>query len=399
MNVSSGELGGRIAGRLLMSLCLLWFIGLAMRVTLLAIPPIIPLIHADLGMSETEIGLLMGLPLALFAIAAVPGSLLVARLGTSRTLILGTLIAGLAAAGRGGARDVSALFVATVVMGLGIAIMQPAVPAFVRELVPERPNFGTAASTNGMLIATTLGPALTIPVVLPLVAGNWRLDLVVWATPLFLASALILLYRTAASTGSKISSAGVRRWWPDWDRALIWLLGITFGCNNSIYFAANAFLPDYLARLGRPDLVGAALTFLNGAQLLASFILMGTADRVLGRTWPYLVFGPLTIVALFGIVLLDGYWIVVCAGVIGFAIAVIFVMTLAAPPVLSPAGEVHSVAAGMFTISYTCGVVVPAISGTLWDLTGMPWSAFAPLILCAAAMTVFGLGLRRYRVR
>ena len=52
-----------------------------MRETLLVVPPVIPLIHEDLRMSETQIGLLIGLPLALFAIAAVPGSLLVARGG------------------------------------------------------------------------------------------------------------------------------------------------------------------------------------------------------------------------------------------------------------------------------------------------------------------------------
>jgi MFS transporter, CP family, cyanate transporter len=399
MNISLRDSGRLGAGRLLTSLCLLWVIGLAMRIAVLAVPPIIPLIHADLHMSETEIGLLMGIPLAIFAIAAVPGSLLVARLGTSRTLIFGMLLAGVAAAGRGAAGNVTVLYAATIAMGLGIAIVQPAVPALVREWLPERPNFGTAASTNGMLVSTTLGPALTVLVVLPLVGGSWRLDLVVWALPLLLVPVLILLYRPFALARSKVEIVGGRRWWPDWSNPLIWLLGLSFGFNNSIYFASNAFLPDYLVRLGREDLVGAALMSLNGAQLLSSFLLMARADWVLGRAWPYLVFGPITIAALFGIIFLGGYWIVVCAGVVGFAIAVGLVMTLAAPPVLSPPGEVHRVAAGMFTISYSCGVAVPAISGMLWDLTGLPWVTFVPLILCGVMMTVFGVALGRYSLR
>jgi MFS transporter, CP family, cyanate transporter len=37
----------------------------------------------------------------------------------------------------------------------------------------------------------------------------------------------------------------------------------------------------------------------------------------------------------------------------------------------------------MFTISYSTAVVVPTISGVLWDLTGMPAIAFAPMALCA----------------
>jgi CP family cyanate transporter-like MFS transporter len=384
---------GAISSRL----CLLWLVGLSMRVTMLAIPPVIPLIHDELHMTEAQIGLLTGLPLMAFAIAAVPGSLLVSRLGTRLTLTLGMVIGGLAAAGRGGAASVGMLYAATVLMGFGIAIMQPALPTLVREWLPARVGLGTAASTNGMLVATTLGPALTIPLVLPLLDHSWRLDLVVWAAPLFVTALLIFLVRPQVSEKAAVLSGLTRRWWPDWRSPLTWSLGLAFGGNNSIYFTANAFLPDYLANQGRADLVSASLTFLNGAQLLASFALMASADRVLGRTWPYLVFGPLTVAGLFGMVFLDGYWVVASAALVGFAIAVTFVMMLGAPPTLSPPGDVHRTAAGMFTISYTCGVVIPILSGGLWDLTGVPWIAFVPLWICAVVMTVFGVALSRFR--
>jgi hypothetical protein len=45
-------------------------------------------------------------------------------------------------------------------------------------------------------------------------------------------------------------------------------------------------------------------------------------------------------------------------------------------------------AAGMFTISYTCAIIIPTICGALWDLTGKPWTAFVPLCLCAVALAV-----------
>jgi MFS transporter, CP family, cyanate transporter len=386
-----------VPSHLIKSLCLLWLVGLSMRITILAVPPVIPPIHDELRMTEAQIGLLMGLPLMVFAIAAVPGSLLVARLGTSLTLTLGMVIAGVAAAGRGGAEGVTALYAATVLMGFGIAIMQPALPALVREWLPNRVSLGSAVSTNGMLVATTLGPALTIPLVLPLVGNSWRLDLVIWALPLVVTALLIFAVRPRVTDGRDGGEVATRRWWPDWSSRLTWLLGLAFGSNNSIYFTANAFLPDYLAHHGQAGLVAATLASLNGAQLLASFVLMVGADRVLGRTWPYVVFGPVTLVALAGIIFLDGYWVVLAAGIVGFAIAVTFVMMLAAPPALSPPGDVHRTAAGMFTISYTCGVLVPIISGSLWDLTGVPWIAFVPLCVCAVTMAVFGVALSRYR--
>ena len=45
-------------------------------------------------MSETQVGLLIGLPLAIFAIAAIPGSLLIARIGPRRAVILGMVDRG-----------------------------------------------------------------------------------------------------------------------------------------------------------------------------------------------------------------------------------------------------------------------------------------------------------------
>src|SRR5262252_1899055 len=87
----------------LIALLLLWLAGAALRLTILAVPPLIPLIHADLDLSETEIGILSGLPAVLFAVAAVPGSLLIARLGARTTLMVGLLLSALAGALRGAA--------------------------------------------------------------------------------------------------------------------------------------------------------------------------------------------------------------------------------------------------------------------------------------------------------
>src|SRR5215813_13104654 len=57
---------------------------------------------------------------------------------------------------------------------------------------------------------------------------------------------------------------------------------------------------------------------------------------------------------------------------------------------LSPPGDAHRTAAGMFTISYSCAVVIPTFSGALWDFTALPWLAFVPLGLCAITLTVLG---------
>src|ERR1700730_1120428 len=100
--------------RLLTCVALLWLAGNGLRITILAVPPVVPLIHADLHMSETEVGILSSLPQVLFACAAVPGSLLNARFGALATLICGLLATALGSALRGAAPDVALLFAATI---------------------------------------------------------------------------------------------------------------------------------------------------------------------------------------------------------------------------------------------------------------------------------------------
>src|SRR5262249_35098241 len=117
---------------------LLWLAGVGLRLTILAVPPVITLIQADLHLSGTEIGILSGLPVILFALAALPGSLLIARLGALATLVIGLLVAGVASGLRGVVLNVYALYAATILMSAGIAIMQPALPPLVRAWMPER---------------------------------------------------------------------------------------------------------------------------------------------------------------------------------------------------------------------------------------------------------------------
>ena len=70
-------------------LLLLWLGGIDLRLTMLAVPPLIPLIHRELHLDEKAVGALVSLPVLLLAIAAVPGSLLIAKLGVRGALTVG----------------------------------------------------------------------------------------------------------------------------------------------------------------------------------------------------------------------------------------------------------------------------------------------------------------------
>ena len=385
------------AGRLIRFLCALGLAGVAIRLSLLAIPPVIPLVHADLGMSEAQVGLLIGLPLAVFAVTSVLGSLLIARIGSTLAVILGITIAALGGGGRGAAGNVWTLYAAVAVMGFGIAITQPALPALVREWMPKRIALGTVVYSSGMVIGATLGSALTIPYILPLVGGSWRLDLGIWSlVALLIVPAFYLLGPHGSDRHAESAIGG--RWWPDFGGRVVWLLGLTFGGNNAAYYTANAFLGDYLTSQGQADQLGAAFAWLNGAQIASLAILLLASGRMQGRLWPFAIFGPLLLVAFLGFIFMPMPLVIrACAAFIGISCSVTMTATLALPPFLSEPRDVPRMAAGMFTISYTGAIIVPTISGALWDMTGLPWTSFLPSCVCAVVLTVFGLAAARHR--
>ncbi|MGC2521656.1 MAG: hypothetical protein WA417_03330, partial [Stellaceae bacterium] len=56
---------------LLLLSAVLWLVGADLRLTVLAVPPVLPLIHRDFALSERAVGALSGLPVLLFGIAAI----------------------------------------------------------------------------------------------------------------------------------------------------------------------------------------------------------------------------------------------------------------------------------------------------------------------------------------
>lgn len=367
-------------------LSLLWLCGACLRLTVLAIPPVIPLLHADLHLSETGIGWLSSLPPLLFAIAAVPGALLIARFGIVPALVMGLLINAAGSAARAIYPDAMSLYVSTIVMAAGIAIMQPSLPPLVRAWYPQRVGFATAVYTNGLLIGETLAVALTIPLVLPLVGDSWRLSFVVWSAPVLLTALLIIVCASSLGGTNAAAAATGRKWWPDWRAPLIWRLGLILGSINAMYFVTNAFLPDYVIAAGRPDLIGKSLTALNLCQLPASFIMLGLAGRLVKQVWAYRVTGALAAVSVVGMMTMPGYWIVFWSGVLGFVTAVTLILVLALPSVLGAPDDVHRTSAGMFTISYSMAMVLSVVGGWLWDFTHMPLASFAPVAVSALAI-------------
>src|SRR5690554_8125502 len=133
----------------------------------------------------------------MLAIGAMPGSLAISRIGPRNTLALAMVIMVIGSAGRGLVPDTFTLMLASAVMGLGVAMMQPALPALLpRWLEPHHIAIGSALYMKGMLIGEFIGAGITLPVLMPPLDHSWRAPLLAWALPALLVAAAPVLPQT-----------------------------------------------------------------------------------------------------------------------------------------------------------------------------------------------------------
>ncbi|HYW53005.1 MAG TPA: MFS transporter [Dongiaceae bacterium] len=365
---------------------LLWLAGVDLRLTLLAVPPVIPLIHRDLHLNESGIAALSNLPVLVLAGSSVFGALLTTRLGARRAMVVGLWVIALSSALRGVGPSIAMLFGATLVMGIGIAMIQPAFPSLARAWFGARTALGTGIWANGLLCGEAISASLTIPFILPLVGGSWERSFVAWSIPVGVTALALGLVRERGDGADRASGT----WLPDFRDRRVWLLGVFQSAASMTYFGANTFLPDFLHATGQGGLVGASLAALNIGQLPASVAVGFIPMRILGRRVTSLLVAAMIVAALAGVVLFGGAIAVAGAALLGLTGAYVLTMSFALPALIAPPAQIARLAAGTFTLGYAISFVTTVLSGAAWDATHAPTAAFVPLLAAAVIVAVLG---------
>ena len=377
-------------------IALLWLAGVDLRLTLLAVPPLLPIIHQSLKLDESGIAALTNLPVLLLSAAAIPGSLAIARFGAKGALIIGLWLIAVGTLLRGAGSSIPILFLMTFVMSIGIAMAQPALPTLVRLWEPGRISFATSVWANGLLFGEAISASLTIPVVLPLFAGAWEPSLGVWGIPVALTAIAFMITPVPRAV---VDTAVRALWLPNFRDSRVWKIGIFQSASSLTYFGANTFIPDYLHAIGRPELVAPCLSALNIGQLPASLIIGLIPLRIVGRRETSLLVAAGIIAALAAFIVAPGIPSIVASATFGLCAAYILVLSFALPPLIAQGPDVGRLSAGTFTIGYAISFLITELAGAVWDFTHQPVLAFLPLIFAAAIVVALGTRLGALIVR
>lgn len=251
-------------------------LGLNLRPVLAAIGPLLDAIQAGTGISSADAGLLTTVPVFAMGLCALAGAQLQRRLGVVRGVGLGIAIIALACALRWPLHGSTGLIATAALGGLGIALVQALLPAFIKRHFPERAGQLMGLYTTGIMGGAALAAASASPLGQLL---GWQTLLALWALP---AAAALLLWRRATAAhvdvaGGSSASLPVRA-----PRA--WLLMVFFGIGTGAYTLVLAWLPPFYTELGwsaaRSGLLLGALTLVEvAAGLVVSSILHRFPDR------------------------------------------------------------------------------------------------------------------------
>ena len=256
---------------------------------------LLPLIGKELGLSYTEIGLIMTIQHLAGAIANLPGGMLVDTIGKKGYLLATSLFwVGFPYALMSLTRDFWMLLVCVTLVGIGGNLWHPAAISPLAYRYPDRK--GLVLSFHGM--GGNVGEALAPFVIGALLAWyGWRTVVVINVVPGLVMSALILVLLGAFSishAGEKnaINAGAAARGFRDYLRDCATLLRnqalILIACSSAFRTMTQAglltFLPVYLAYelYYSPFLVGIYLTALQTAGFIASPI-GGHLSDTMGR--------------------------------------------------------------------------------------------------------------------
>ena len=247
-------------------------LGLNLRPILAAIGPLLDSIQASTGISNADAGLLTTVPVFAMGVCALAGAQLQRRLGVARGIGIGIAIIAAACALRWPLHGSGGLIGTAALGGLGIALVQALLPAFIKRHFPARAGQLMGFYTTGIMGGAAIAAASASPLAQ---SWGWNALLALWALP---AVAAALLWRRAAA--ARVDMAGGAGASLPVGSGRAWLLMVFFGIGTGAYTLVLAWLPPFYTELGWSAAdSGLLLGALTLVEVLAGLVISSIIHR------------------------------------------------------------------------------------------------------------------------
>ena len=151
-----------------------------LRPAIAGVPPLVPQIEAELHLSNAWLGVLTLLPVLCMGVFAPLAHWASTIWGSAPVVMAATVLLTIGSAMRLGGSNVLVLYTATLVVGIGIAVVGTLLPRLVKTLFPpERVGLITGVYMLAIMLGATIGAGLSEPLATAL--GSWEESLAAWS--------------------------------------------------------------------------------------------------------------------------------------------------------------------------------------------------------------------------
>ncbi|WP_077328102.1 CynX/NimT family MFS transporter [Virgibacillus siamensis] len=368
-----------------------------LRPAITSVGPLLGIIRDDIGLSNWSAGILTSLPLIAFAVMSPVAPKISNRYTNERTLLLGLILLLFGISVRS-ISLVALLFLGTLFVGLGIAILNVLLPGVIKEKFPTKVGLMTSVYSTAMGIFAATASGLSIPFARGLNWG-WQWSLFIWVIPAVFAIVLwIYLSRSnwqKHDVEMKYVPVSDNRMWKS---PLAWQVACFMGFQSFLFYVTISWLPEILHAYGASmATAGWMLSFTQFIGLPASFLVPVIAGKFKSQRGIVLVMAISGICGYGGLLIGESYTTMVISTIlIGVTLSGSFALALAFLGMRARNARHAAELSGMAqSLGYCLAAVGPMLIGLLYDVTHS-WNIPLVTLICVSIMVMlFGMGAGR----
>ncbi|HEY4169297.1 MAG TPA: MFS transporter [Reyranella sp.] len=252
-------------------LLLIYAIGVVAAGQLGIVPPLVPALQAELGLSLATAGAVISIVTLVGGLLGLPAGAFAERIGHARAFRLGLLVMAIAAALCATAQGASLLLAARTLAGVGYLLVVVAGPSLMAALA-ERRHQPLALSLWGTFVP--VGIALAGIATASFAYAGWRL--------LFAVDAALLVAALLAASKLRSPSSHAGDWqMPPGSLPAAFPLAVSFFCFALLFLALAGMLPAYLVeqRDMTAAVAGQTVAVATALGIVGSFAAAGLMHR------------------------------------------------------------------------------------------------------------------------
>lgn len=343
-------------------------IALNLRPSISGVGPLISEIRLDTGLSNTLLGMLTTLPVLAFGIFSVLTPLFTRRLGTEGTMAFALVILTAGILLRV-IPDLFALYLGTLILGIGIALGNVLLPGIVKKKFPKKFGLVTGIYSSMLGIGAAIAAGISVP--LSENAGlGWRWSLGAWAILSFIA--FLAWFPQLSENIPAVARRNLRSSIKELGKSRIaWMVAIFVGLQSLTFYTIIAWLPEILQERGmNASTAGWMLAMVQGTGVIGTFVFPAWASNRQRQRLPVVILVLIEMVSLAGLMIPTLYLTPLLVSILGFSLGGSFGMALLFIGMRTRGTDSANELSGMAqSVGYTLAATGPALFGGIYDLS------------------------------